>query len=44
MASSLLTERLSRFRPTVDTKFHIDYDLVGEERPELPPLLARSAL
>jgi hypothetical protein len=26
MTQSLLRQRLSRFRPTVDTKFHIDYD------------------
>ena len=26
MTQSLLRQRLARFRPTVDTKFHIDYD------------------
>ena len=26
MSSSLASQRLSRFRPSVDTKFHIDYD------------------
>ena len=26
MSSRLLSKTLSRFRPTVDTKFHIDYD------------------
>jgi hypothetical protein len=26
MTQTLLRDRISRFRPTVDTKFHIDYD------------------
>ncbi|RIK39562.1 MAG: hypothetical protein DCC55_17705 [Chloroflexi bacterium] len=26
MTQSLLRQKLARFRPTVDTKFHIDYD------------------
>lgn len=26
MTQNLLRQRLARFRPTVDTKFHIDYD------------------
>lgn len=26
MSTSLASKRLTRFRPTVDTKFHIDYD------------------
>ena len=26
MASSLIADRLARFRPTTETKFHIDYD------------------
>jgi hypothetical protein len=26
MTQTLLRQRLARFRPTVDTKFHIDYD------------------
>lgn len=26
MTQTLLRNRLSRFRPTIDTKFHIDYD------------------
>ncbi len=26
MTQTLLRHKLARFRPTVDTKFHIDYD------------------